>query len=219
MEASDQPNGPSRDEKLIPPQHYLSPRYDTKSRFASYWYQIHEVMAVGADTVLEIGTGNGFVAAYLRRHGQKVVSVDVNTDLLPTVVASVEALPFADRSFEAVVACEVLEHLPWHALRGCLGEIRRVCARTAILSVPDHRRVWQGSITLPFYGAVCWQVTGPPPAGLVPDPAHCWEMGCARVRRGDLVQLFEDAGLALQRDWRPFEKPDHHFFVLAAREH
>jgi SAM-dependent methyltransferase len=50
------------------------------------------------------------------------------------VVADAVSLPFADRSFDLVVACEILEHVERPA--SVLEELRRVCAGRIIVSVP-----------------------------------------------------------------------------------
>ena len=54
-------------------------------------------------------------------------SVDVAEDLQPEVVGSVTKLPFPDKSFDVVVAFEVLEHLPFEKFEVAVSEISRVC--------------------------------------------------------------------------------------------
>jgi ubiquinone/menaquinone biosynthesis C-methylase UbiE len=95
-------------------------------------------------TVLEVGCGEGHLAAALYRAAAPPARF-VATDLLdarapglPPAIefqpASIYALPFPDRAFDLVVCCEVLEHLERPAQ--ALAELCRVADRHILLSVP-----------------------------------------------------------------------------------
>jgi SAM-dependent methyltransferase len=92
----------------------------------------------GADRVLDVGTGEGQVARLARGGGAKlVVGVDPTWAQLTVacergggpVYARAEgaALPFADGSFDAVVACLVFEHIL--DVDDALAEVGRVLKR------------------------------------------------------------------------------------------
>ena len=96
-----------------------------------------EAVPVGSDMrVLDIGTGTGAVAAAAHSMGAKVVGIDFSDAMLaearrrlPDIEfrsAPAEALPFADTSFDAVLANAVLHHLGDPAR--ALGEASRVLA-------------------------------------------------------------------------------------------
>lgn len=99
-------------------------------------------------SILEVGCGPGDLAACLfgRPHLRPVpyVGVDVSDEEILVArsrlpgwdfrVASIYELPFADRSFDMVVACEVFEHLD-DPLAG-LDEVARVCRSKLLASVP-----------------------------------------------------------------------------------
>jgi ubiquinone/menaquinone biosynthesis C-methylase UbiE len=104
-------------------------------------------VSMGAERVLEVGAGEGELCGVLwEQSGQtrRFVATDLSPailqvanqrhDFLDTSAHSATALGFADKSFDLVLACEVLEHLedPLAALR----ELARVSARHVILSVP-----------------------------------------------------------------------------------
>jgi ubiquinone/menaquinone biosynthesis C-methylase UbiE len=101
---------------------------------------------VAPESVLEVGCGEGRLATHLLANGrarpnrfvvsdQDLGALDRDLDpLLETCRASIERLPFEDRSFDLVVCCEVLEHLPDPA-RG-LAEVARVARRAVIVSTP-----------------------------------------------------------------------------------
>jgi SAM-dependent methyltransferase len=123
-----------------PPQvahtHYFTEVYDNPGRFSSYWHQIDETTQLGG-RVLEIGTGNGTVAAVLRARGLDVTTVDVDVALAPDVVADIRELPFADGSFDTGLAAEVLEHLEWDEVPKAVAELARVVCRGVVISVPN----------------------------------------------------------------------------------
>lgn len=91
---------------------------------------------VGRDcmTVLDIGAADFMLAKLLGR--RKVTSADASPKTKGIRREDAESLSFKDRSFDAVVALEVLEHTrnPVAAIR----EIARVAAREIIVSVPNE---------------------------------------------------------------------------------
>lgn len=88
----------------------------------------------GASRVLDVGTGDGQIARVLAGAGADVVGVDPTTNQISVarsrgggpvyVQAGAAALPFADASFDAVVACLVFEHID--DLDAAIAEVARV---------------------------------------------------------------------------------------------
>jgi SAM-dependent methyltransferase len=124
-------------EVQIASSHYWSREYNTKERLCSYWHQVDEALRMQARTVLEVGPGAGVVTHWLRRAGVEVTTVDHDPELNPDLTASVTAMPVGDHSFDAVVCCQVLEHLRWEEAEAAIAELARVVRTGVILSLPD----------------------------------------------------------------------------------
>ncbi len=106
--------------------------------------QIRAIAAAARGRVLEVGCGNGAIAAVLAP-AHAVVAVDVTPGSAAATrarsgaavaLAGLPALPFADRAFDTVVCAHTLEHIP--DLYAAAAELRRV-ARRAIIVVPRQR--------------------------------------------------------------------------------
>jgi SAM-dependent methyltransferase len=91
-----------------------------------------------AGRVIEVGGGTSFLRAVIEREvpGAHYVSGDIAPTNNTDVVLDATALPMADGSVDAVLALEVLEHMP--SPEGMLAEISRVLRSDglAILTVP-----------------------------------------------------------------------------------
>ena len=114
-----------------------------------------DAVGAGAGTkLIDIATGPGSVAATASRLGAACIGVDLSPEMIalarsshPDIdfrVAEVERLPFADRSFDAVVCNFGLGHFPWPeaALAEC-GRTLKVGGRMAFSwwDQPDKQRI------------------------------------------------------------------------------
>ncbi len=101
----------------------------------------------GSQTILDVGCGKGKAMAFLNRHRRfKVIGVDIfKPDLEEArrqgvyenlILGDVRYLPFADRSCDAVICLEVLEHLEKADAERFLIELERVVRRQILLSSP-----------------------------------------------------------------------------------
>ena len=107
--------------------------------------------AAAPAAVLEVGMGEGEVAGRIRRRFPDAAFVGIDlpdedlashwrADGLAGAFADIARLPFPDRSFDLVLAIEVLEHVPDPP--AALSELRRVSRQHLVLSVP-REPIWR----------------------------------------------------------------------------
>lgn len=205
-------------EASIARAHYDFARYVDPKRWASYWHQIHETLQLQPRSVLEVGVGTGLYKSALQCLGCPVTSVDVNPALRPDHVGSVTALPFADGSYGAVVAFQVLEHLPYDDFRRSIAEMRRVASEHVVISLPDARKVWRGLLDL-GKGERRWLITRPgwrPRVHRVTGD-HQWEISKQGYPVERIVADLEASGLEVLRQYPVPQNPYHRMFVCRKR--
>ena len=108
-------------------------------------------------TILDVGCGCGYLTNRLHDLHYDVVGVDTSRTAIHHVtgakaLASVDALPFADQSFDLVLCTQVLEHLPRVVYEGCIGELLRVGRTYVLVSVPNREFLRQNFTRCPECG-------------------------------------------------------------------
>ena len=148
------------------------------------------------DLVLDIGCGSGRHTAAVALKGAKAVALDRDLatlvdcanrlrDVAPQAAASrvrgdAIRLPFRSGSFDAVIASEVLEHIPDDA--SAVDEIVRVLRPGGVLALSVPR--W-------FPEQLCWTLS---------DEYHAIEGSHVRIyTRHRLERLLRNAGLSVKR--------------------
>lgn len=101
---------------------------------------------VYGSTILDVGCGEGYVTYHLhkQRPHAEITGIDSSKEIIELAkklhpginfeVASAEKIPFPDKSFDTVVASELLEHLPDPSI--AIKECSRVSRELVIFSVP-----------------------------------------------------------------------------------
>jgi len=128
------------------------------TQFLRYEPVARHVEASGGRTLLEVGGGSRGIAPYLRADWE-ITNCDISFDdygaqrvssggRATRIVGSVLDLPFADRSFDAVVAVDLLEHVEPAARERALCELARVARRVAVIGCPTGERALQADRTL-----------------------------------------------------------------------
>jgi SAM-dependent methyltransferase len=165
--------------QTIVPIHMITPDYESLlsspqvfNRDNIYGYglpnpQVDEtivgLLANASGRLLDFGCGSGSIVRQLCAFGVDAIGIEIDR---PTIRSSIGAdissritlyngelpLPFGDRSFDTVIAIEVIEHVP--DFRSALREIARICGGTFIVTVPD-----MSAIPLCFpHGVIPWHL-------------------------------------------------------------
>lgn len=206
------------DRPQVSADHYSNHAYNTKGRRASYWHQVEETLNLGARRVLEVGAGAGQTAAALRDEGVSVVTLDIDPALRPSAIGSVRRLPFADGAIDAVLCCQVLEHLPFSEFEPCVTELCRVARLGVIVSLPDRERYLRVCLGGEKKTLLRERVIDVPrrasrrPTKL--HVQHCWEIGCRDMPLKRVLESITHAAARRPRTYRVFEMPYHRFFVI-----
>jgi len=164
--------------------------------------------------VLEIGIGNGMLSSYLKGRGYAVTTLDIREELSPDIVASVLEMPLEDGAFDVVACFEVLEHLEYDCFGQALREIGRVCARKAVVSLPDQRGAVRALLKLPFVKEKRLMIPYPRLHLPALEAYHKWEISRKGYPLRRIVSDMESAGFTLERTYRVFKNPVHKFFIL-----
>jgi SAM-dependent methyltransferase len=120
------------------------------TQFLRYEPVARHLEASGGRTLLEAGGGSRGVGPYLRGDWE-ITNCDLSFDDYGSqrvatetpatrVVASVLELPFEDRSFDAVVALDLLEHIKPGSRPQALRELARVARLVAVIGCPTGAR-------------------------------------------------------------------------------
>ncbi len=190
--------------------------YNTKQRFASYWYQIDEIIKKTPTRILEVGIGNKFVSNYLRKQNIDVTTFDIDFLLCPNVSGSVHELPFKNSSFDLVACFEILEHLPFENFAKAISEVFRVSKHKAILSLPDVERCYQlnigGNSTWMLHKYI--EIPRKKKPVLKWQGEHYWEIGREGYPLGKICSVINECDFQIERTYRIFEHLYHRMFIL-----
>jgi len=197
--------------------HYLK-GYDSLNRFISYFYQTKSILELNVKSVLEVGVGNKTVNNYLKSRGLDVKSVDFDKNLKPDVVADVRKMPLKNKQFDAVLCCEVLEHIPLDELPKALRELTRVSKKYVIVSVPYYCAYFElfgkfsfGHFTkaLNFAFSIPYFFLKPKFSG-----EHYWGLGVKGISKRCFRKHAKKVGLKVIKEFRETLNPHHYFFVM-----
>ena len=186
------------------------------SVFVNAFYQYRDVQRFpDCRRVLIVGPGQGLATEVLKWRGYDVTTLDIDETFGPDVVGSVHDMAiFEDRTFDAVIASHVLEHLAVPYLDRALGELARVSTH-ALVYLPVAGRHLQARLQPGFKGIDVSLVVDVfnyfhRPSGLEPrycQRQHFWEVGMRGFRTKDvktrLAPHFEVLDVYRNRDWNP----------------
>lgn len=200
----------SFDEQFTYGRDYYLRHFDFLEWFR-YFHLVKDVLRLGAETVLEIGTGSGMVCNCLKPSVREYKVLDINPRLAPDIVADVR-LPQSELfgRFDCVIAADVLEHLPFVDLAVASANLYSYLAPGgyALITIP-HRRsnfLFMSPAQVPHVFTVPTGFLGPGAfyrrfikRRIWIDPNHFWEIGDGNVRIKDVEAVFRAQGFGTEK--------------------
>lgn len=176
-----------------------------------HFHVIRDLCARVEGDVLEVGTGDGVVKRCIQPFVRSYVVMDLNAKLQPDLLCDLRDRQEALLGrFDAVICTEVLEHLPFDQLPTCVAHLASYLRPGGQLYLTLPHRKGHVLVVTPRQRLWKWRF----PVGLLSlseaynrfvrrriwiDPHHCWEIGDGRVRRAQVQQLLDAAGLLSER--------------------
>ena len=210
----------TRFKKQVLTSHYFTPSYNSLERFSSYQMQIDYCIKVKPKSVLEIGIGNRIVSNFLKVNGINVVTCDFDETLRPDVVADVRKLPFKNDKFDLVMACQILEHIPFEDVPKALNSVYRITKKNVIISLPYNSFNLYGVIKcMPFVKPIKFQLRLFEYSFMehnknVGTGEHYWEMGKKNYSLNMVREILKTPGFKIISENSPYINPAHYFFLL-----
>jgi SAM-dependent methyltransferase len=113
--------------------------FDRYSRYGALARALRATLGPGRWKVLDVGDGSGYLLAFDEEVDAVALDLQMAADPLPgsvRVIGDGARLPWADRTFDAVVSSDTLEHVPPPARPAFVAELARVSRDVTILAAP-----------------------------------------------------------------------------------
>ncbi len=197
---------------------YLTLRYNSKSRWLSYWYQISEALEISPDNILLVGKGSGVTEnaiQLLSKGNVNILALDINNSVAPDTVGEAVNLPFKNKTFDVSLCCQVLEHQPFQLFPIALNELKRVTRKRVILSLPHGRKHIRIACNVPFLGEKNLIIKNPLTKKHCKSKKHCWEIGRSVSYRqviNQITNFFE-----IDKEFLNEINCNHRFFILTGK--
>lgn len=197
--------------------------YVNKGRWVSYWHQLHEITSekVSGANVLIIGAGDKIVPSVLKSFWGYVVTVfDFDKNLEPDIVGDVRALSkyVKTESYDVVLCCQVLEHIPRSEFGKVLWQIESVLKKDGVLvlSLPQSNAPFQIRVDIPkIHFRINKSIAKFKNRIFQFDGEHYWEVdtkGCMKKEiLAEIKKLF-----TVKKSYTVFEHA-YHWFVIAKK--
>lgn len=201
--------------------YYTKRAYNTLERFISYFYQIDSVVNLSlTQSVLEIGPGSRLVSEELKRLGYAVTTCDFDPQVAADITADIRALPCTDASFDCIMACQVLEHIPYTDFEKVLADFSRISKRFVVISLPERSVGMSLVLKVPFIRSFFrkdffdWSVRIPVRfKGFQESGQHYWEIDTWTTSKQKVRHSMQQH-FTILKEFRPPLNKYHRFFIL-----
>ncbi len=201
-------------EVQVDKKHYDFLKYSHPGRWASYFFQLKEVLSLNPRSILEVGVGDKVFGSFIKNNTDiSYTSLDIAPDLHPDIIAPITATGLATNSYDLVCVFEVLEHIPFDQFEEALRELLRVSKKHVVISVPHFGPPVQFLLKIPFLPYIKFSFKIPFARKHVFNGEHYWEIGKKDFSVSRVIESIEKCGV-LEKHFVPFENQYHHFFII-----
>lgn len=200
--------------------HYYTTKYNSLERFISFFYQIDIVLNLEVRDILEIGPGNQLVANQLRLAGLNVETCDFDESVKPDIVSDVRSLKLGDDSYDLILACQIMEHIPFEDFSLVLKELRRASRRYVVISLPYRSSYFEIIFKFPLIRSLFkrnfFDLSFRLPlnfADFDESGQHYWEIDRRKFCLKKIKEKIE-VEFCILNEFSPVMNKYHYFFVL-----
>ena len=211
---------------------YAFDRYVLQDRWLSYYYQIKEATSLMEGEICQsyliIGAGDSIVPDVIKRVVLNTIggvdeeqilvdTFDFDSSLLPTYEGDLrEIARIVKKKYDCIICCQVLEHLPYDQFEGILRQLKGICNRRFILSLPQHRLPFVIDVETPWFRKALRCYIEKSWVKSIPwNGQHYWEVGIRGHRRRDIVEVVSKY-FDVERRYVAFGN-SYHFFVISKK--
>lgn len=201
-------------------EHYDFENYLSMERWCSYYKQVKEIIQSGAKKIALIGIGDGLIITILKALKPEIdiVKVDFDQELNPDICCDVlELSKYLRGGVEAVVCCQVLEHLPYNDFKKALQEISNCLLEHGILilSLPDSGIDVGITLNVPkvhleLSGKVCRYYK----SSFEFNGEHYWEINSARKYSANMIRKDIRLFFDIHNEYLVKYNKYHRFYIL-----
>lgn len=194
---------------------YEFKKYVKTDGWISYYNQIKFVLDSDIKSILVIGKGDGVVPNLLKEYIE-VETFDIEETLKPDYLGDILELDkIIKKKYDAILCCEVLEHLPFKEFENCLIQIEKRIKNKVILSLPQQKLGIKIKIKVPkipelkSYVSIFrfWRSKSKIFAG------HFWEIGIKGYPLKRIEEKLEKY-FEIEKQFVDIENTYHRFFIL-----
>jgi hypothetical protein len=199
--------------------HYDFQTYTDLPRWTSFWHQITETLALAPKTMLIIGVGDNIVYPLLTIFGKiQIYTFDFDKNLHPDFegnVANIDAI-LGDKTFDVILCCQVLEHLPHDRFEDILQQLERH-ADNVIISLPYSAMKYKLELNLPVIKTIKVNIYIHKFFKKHPfDGQHYWEIGTRGHTKRSILKSMRKFFTVEKWYVAPFNSY-HVFFILSKK--
>lgn len=173
-------------------------KHETINHWIFYWHQVDLIRSVleEGDRILEIGVGTGFTSNYLKTKGYKVVTLDIDPEKNPDIVANIVECNL-DEQFDHVIAFEVFEHIPFEEFKTVLKKLHGICRKNLLISVPRNEKIWfKLTVELPGRKRIGFRIATK--RKKIISRHHHWEIDYPPFSRHAVEETFKKCGYSIE---------------------